>query len=317
MLEATLTLTLIAVFASVALIAGSVVYTAYERTSPARRRVQGLVGQATKTAASGRLTRSVEETSQFLTKVSTFIPRSPSQMGRLRKRLATAGLLQPWHAATFVLAEVALAALGFAAPIFTLGSTTAALVWAVLAAIVGFLMPGLWLDRRIKQRQKAIENGLPDALDLFIVCLEAGLALDGAILKSSEELVVSHPALAEELRLVNVEMRAGKPRLDAFRNFAARTKVDDVRALVAMLVQTDRFGTSVAQALRTHAEVARTKRRQRAEERAAKIGVKLVFPLVFCLFPAFYVVTLGPAIIKFAQAFGSGGYLTGGIGGLR
>ena len=167
------------------------------------------------------------------------------------------------------------------------------------------------LDRRIAARKLKIENGLPDALDLLIVSIEAGLGLDQAILKTAEELTIAHPELAEELRLVNIECRAGKPRLEAFKNFANRTKVDDVRALVAMLVQTDRFGTSVAQALRTHAEVSRTKRRQRAEERAAKIGVKLVFPLVFCLFPAFYVVTLGPAIIKFIHAFGAGGFATG------
>src|SRR5512147_1129117 len=143
------------------------------------------------------------------------------------------------------------------------------------------------------------------------VCVEAGSGLDQAIHKASVELEISHPELAQELRTIITEIRAGKSRIEAFKNFASRTKVDDVRALVAMLVQTDRFGTSIAQALRTHAEVSRTKRRQRAEEKAAKIGVKLVFPLVFCLFPAFFVVTIGPAIIKFVHAFGSGGFLTG------
>ena len=183
-------------------------------------------------------------------------------------------------------------------PLLFMG-TNRGLLMAAFGAVIGYLAPGMMLDRRVAQRQLRIENGLPDALDLLIVSLEAGLAFDQAILKCAEELAIAHPDVAEELRLVNVECRAGKPRIEAFKNFAARTKVDDVRALVAMLVQTDRFGTSVAQALRTHAEVSRTKRRQRAEERAAKIGVKLVFPLVFCLFPAFYVVTLGPAIIKF------------------
>ena len=139
------------------------------------------------------------------------------------------------------------------------------------------------------------------------------MAIDQAIMKCAEELHLAYPALAEELHLVNVECRAGKPRIEAFKNFAIRTKVDDVRALVAMLVQTDRFGTSIAQALRTHAEESRVKRRQRAEERAAKIGVKLVFPLVFCLFPAFYVVTLGAAIIKFVHAFGGSGTISGGF----
>jgi tight adherence protein C len=168
---------------------------------------------------------------------------------------------------------------------------------------MGFQVPGFILQRQITKRQKLIRNGLPDALDLLIVCLEAGSALDQAILKASEELTVAHPALAEELKLVITETRAGKPRLEAFRNFADRTGVDDVRALVAMLIQTDRFGTSVGQALRTHAETSRTKRRQRAVERAAKIGVQLVFPLVFLLFPALFVVTLGPSVILFIRIF--------------
>jgi tight adherence protein C len=172
-----------------------------------------------------------------------------------------------------------------------------------LAALLGFQIPAFVLHRKTLARQKAIRNGLPDALDLFIVCLEAGSSLDQAILKASEELALTHPALAEELKMLITETRAGKPRLEAFRNLADRTGVDDVRALVSMLVQTDRFGTSVAQALRTHAETSRTKRRQRAEERAAKIGVKLVFPLVFLLFPAFFVVTLGPSVILFIRVF--------------
>jgi tight adherence protein C len=149
----------------------------------------------------------------------------------------------------------------------------------------------------------AITNGLPDVLDLLIVCLEAGSALDQAIVKATEELYLAYPALGEELKMLTAETRAGKPRMEAFRNFEARTKNDDVRSLVAMLVQTDRFGTSVSQALRTFAEVARTKRRQRAEERAAKIGVKMVFPLVLFLFPALYVVTLGVAVIQIVNVF--------------
>jgi tight adherence protein C len=235
-------------------------------------------------------------------------------MSKLQRRLAMAGSHKTSHAVLFSLSELLGAVLGFLVPVSMVGAERG-MVYGLLGAIVGYLIPGFWLERRIAQRKKEIQNGLPDALDLFIVCLEAGLALDGAILKSSEELRIAHPALAEELRLLNLETRAGKPRLEAFRNFAARTKVDDVRALVAMLIQTDRFGTSVAQALRTHADVSRTKRRQRAEERAAKIGVKMVFPLVFCLFPAFYVVTLGPAVIKFVQAFGEGGFVTTVPGG--
>jgi tight adherence protein C len=178
---------------------------------------------------------------------------------------------------------------------------------AVLGAGVGFMLPDFWLSRQTSLRQKRIRNGLPDALDLLIVCLEAGSSIDQAIVKASEELQLAHPDLADELRLVTTETRAGKPRLEALKNFAERTRVDDVRSLVTMLVQTERFGTSLAQALRTHAETSRTKRRQRAEERAQKVGVKMVFPLVFFLFPALYIVILGPAVVKFVQFFSGQG----------
>ena len=175
--------------------------------------------------------------------------------------------------------------------------------FALLAFVPGYLAPEMWLSRRIAARAKVLRNGLADVLDLLIVCLEAGSSLDQAILKSSEELVISYPALADELALVTHEIRAGKPRSEALQNFAVRTRVDDVRALVAMLVQTDRYGTGVAHALRTHADLFRTRRRQEAEERAAKANVKLVFPLVFCLFPAFYLISLGPAMLQFARVF--------------
>ena len=169
--------------------------------------------------------------------------------------------------------------------------------------MVGYMIPGLVLGTLITKQKLKIENGLPDALDLMIVCVEAGTGLDQAILKTSDRARDLAPGARQRAALITTEIRAGKPRIEAFKNFAERTKVDDVRSLVAMLVQTDRFGTSIAQALRTHAETSRTKRRQRAEERAAKIGVKLVFPLVFFLFPAFYVVTLGPAVIQFVRVF--------------
>jgi tight adherence protein C len=177
------------------------------------------------------------------------------------------------------------------------------LILAAITGMVGYLNPSLLLQRRITLRNKIIQNGLPDALDLFIVCLVAGSSLVQAILKTSQDLNVPFPPLAEELGMITTDTRAGKPRLEAFKNFASRSGVDDVRALVAMLVQSDRFGTSIAQALRTHAETSRTKRRQRAEERAGKIGVKLVFPLVFCLFPAFMVVTAGPGVIQLLRFF--------------
>jgi tight adherence protein C len=172
------------------------------------------------------------------------------------------------------------------------------MVFAVLGAVVGYMLPGLWWGRRVNARKRQIRNGLPDALDLLLLTIEAGSGLDQAFVKVANELQYSHPILAKEFRQVVTDMRAGRPRSDALRQFADRTKVEDVRSLVTMLIQTDKFGTSVGQALRTHAATARVKRRQRAEERAQKLGVKLVFPLVFCLFPALYVVILGPAILR-------------------
>ena len=309
MVDITLTVTLIAVFAAVALVAGSVASSLLERSSPARRRLEALIpSTGIVSAAGGPLITEVSK-SPF-DRLTKLVPASPKELGKLRQRLMLAGFRKPRHLGLYALAQLVLAALGAGLPLFFIGLRSGALP-ALIGAVIGYMAPGLTLDRRISRRKRMIQNGLPDALDLLIVSIESGLALDQAILKTGEELSIAHPDLADELRLVNIECRAGKPRIEAFKNFAARTKVDDVRALVAMLVQTDRFGTSVAQALRTHAEVSRTKRRQRAEEKAAKIGVKMVFPLVFCLFPAFYVVTLGPAIIKFVHAFGSGGFATG------
>jgi tight adherence protein C len=160
------------------------------------------------------------------------------------------------------------------------------------------------LARLAKRRQHRIRLGLPDALDLLVVSVEAGLGLDAAIQRVGHELAFAHPDLCSELRLINLEMRAGTARAEALQNLADRTAVDDVQSLVAMLVQTDKFGTSVSQSLRVHSETVRTKRRQRAEEAAAKTGVKLVFPLVFCIFPSIWVVTIGPAAIAFIQVIG-------------
>jgi tight adherence protein C len=235
-------------------------------------------------------------------RAAKLIPKSPKDMGRLRRRMALAGYRSFNAALTYAFVEIATPIVFFLAVVWYLGFSRGILL-ALLAAMAGYLVPSLWLTRQIEQRKKQIRNGLPDALDLFIVCIEAGSSLDQAVVKAAEELSIAYPALAEELRMMTTEIRAGKPRLEAFKNFAERTKVDDVRSLVAMMAQTDRFGTSIAQALRTHAETSRTKRRQRAEEKAAKLGVKLVFPLVLCLFPAFYVVTLGPAVIQFLRVF--------------
>ncbi|MBI1747808.1 MAG: type II secretion system F family protein [Acidobacteria bacterium] len=172
-----------------------------------------------------------------------------------------------------------------------------------ISLFVGYLLPGIVLQARIKRRQEAIRRALPDALDLMVVCVEAGLGLDQTIMRVSEELHRISPEISEEFGLVNLEMRAGKPRVDALRNLVAHTGVDDVSTLVAMLIQTDRFGTSIAQSLRIHSDAMRVKRRQRAEEMASKVPVKLVFPIFFFIFPAIFVVTLGPAVLEIITKF--------------
>jgi len=172
---------------------------------------------------------------------------------------------------------------------------------ALAGAALGYLLPNMALGRMAGRRQHRIRLSLPDALDLLVVSVEAGLGLDQAIQRVGQELALAHPELSSELRLINLELRAGKPRSEALRNLAERTGVDDLTSLTAMLIQTDRFGTSVARSLRVHSDTLRTKRRQRAEEAAAKTGVKMVFPLVICIFPAIWVVTIGPAAIKFVE----------------
>jgi tight adherence protein C len=296
MLNQQLIAALVVVFVGVAVLAGTAAFLVISRTSPERRRLRQLA-VAGGTGVVGAAVTLVDQPGAVAKKVSTFIPKSPKEMGRLQKRLTRAGYPDPRAAVIFAAAEIVCPIVLALAVISSMGITRGS-IFALLAAGVGYTLPGLWVARKTAVRQKQIRNGLPDALDLLIVCVEAGSALDQAIVKASEELALAYPALAEELRMITTETRAGKPRLEAFKNFASRTGVDDVRALVAMLVQTDRFGTSIAQALRTHAATSRTKRRQRAEERAAKLGVKLVFPLVFCLFPAMYVVVLGPAVVK-------------------
>jgi tight adherence protein C len=293
-------LTLVAVFGTVGLGVGGILWYVLAQATPERRRLEH-VAQVTSTGVLLQNNPTLDpEPSPFVKQVTSLVPKSPKEMTRLRRQLVRAGFYTMTPVAVYSLAQVIAPFVLGLIPILILGWTSGWLFGAFFA-LVGWFLPGLILGRMITKRQKQITNGLPDALDLLIVCLEAGSAMDQGLLKVSDELELAYPALAEELRMVITETRAGKPRLEAFRNLASRTGVEDVRALVAMLVQTDKFGTSVSDALRIHAEVSRTKRRQRAEERAAKIGVKLVFPLVFCLFPAFFVVTLGPATIRFIR----------------
>ena len=226
------------------------------------------------------------------------VPRSPREMGSLRLRLVQAGYRRDEAITIFFGIRVL-----FALTLFALFSTSIIsrpnLTVALGGLGVGYILPGMVLARLAKRRAHRIRLSLADMLDLLVVSVEAGLGLDQALSRVGQELAFAYPELADELRLINLELRAGKPRSEALRNLADRTGVDDLSSLVTMLIQTDKFGTSVAQSLRVYSETLRTKRRQRAEEAAAKTGVKMVFPLVFCIFPAIWVVTIGPAAIKF------------------
>jgi tight adherence protein C len=244
-----------------------------------------------------------EDAQGAVAQLQKLIPKSPKDMSRLRARMVRAGFKAPAAAVIYALSEMVLPLLLVIPPLLLLQGAFRWLVVA-FAAIIGYFLPGLVLEYFMRKRQRALTDGLPDALDLLVVCMEAGSGLDQALMKTAEEIGLAYPDLGEELRTVITEIRAGKTRLEAFKALAQRTKVDDIRSLVAMLAQTDRFGTSVGQALRTHSETSRTKRRQRAEEAAQKIGVKLVFPLVLFFFPALYVVVLGPAVIQFIRTFG-------------
>jgi tight adherence protein C len=184
---------------------------------------------------------------------------------------------------------------------------TTGLLVAMVAATFGWLMPSFYLDSRIKTRQTELRKALPDTLDLLVTAVEAGLGLNQAMVRVGQEMRHVSPAMAQEMTLVNLEIRAGKPREEALRGLGARTGVEDLRSLAAMLIQTDRFGTSVAQALRVHSDTMRIKRRQRAEEAAAKTTVKILFPLLVCVFPSIFVVIIGPAAINIYNIMIKGG----------
>ena len=225
------------------------------------------------------------------------------------KRLAMAGYRQPEHAEIFSAAKFVLPFVAAFGAWFFLQDSK--IFWTIVAAAVGFLAPDLWLTHAIRKRQDTVRLSLPDALDLLAICMEAGLGLDQALFRVGHELRVSHPELSTELLLVNLEQRAGKPRMEAWRNMAERTGVESVRSFAHMLVQTERFGTPISKSLAAFSDALRIKRRQQAEEMAAKTTIKMIPPLVLFIFPSLFIVLLGPAMISImrnlGKAFAGGG----------
>jgi tight adherence protein C len=234
--------------------------------------------------------------------LSKLMPRSPSEASATIRKLMQAGYRHKSAVTIFYGIKVGfillLLVVAFLTGRFQAGPVETIFITVLACFAAGYILPDFILSTRVTARREKIQLALPDALDLLVVCVEAGLGLDQGILKTSEELRVTHPDICDELSLVNLELRAGKPRKEALKNLADRTGVEDMNGLVSMLIQTDKFGTSIAQSLRVHSDALRTKRRQRAEERAHKVSVKLVFPLVFLIFPSMFIIILGPGVIK-------------------
>jgi tight adherence protein C len=231
------------------------------------------------------------------------LPKSQAEISVALQRLTRAGFRNESAVRVFygykVFVPIALCAVAL---LSGLASFSPFFVYASCLGM-GFLAPDFWLGRKIKNRQKRMERGLPDVLDLLVICIEAGLSLDQATARTAQELKKAQPELCDEFGILVLEQRAGRVRSDAWKHLAERTGVDSLRNLVSVLVQSEQFGTSVAKTLRVHSDTLRTQRMQAVEEMAAKTSVKLVFPLVFFIFPALFLVTLGPAVILMMESF--------------
>jgi tight adherence protein C len=242
--------------------------------------------------------------------VAAFVlPKDELERSKIMKKLYHAGFRTPTALQAFYLIKTVLILILPLGVLIASGwlpdtSSGKIMLYAVIASGVGMLGPNIVLEKFVSRHKRALSNGFPDALDLLVVCVESGLGLAAAIQRVADELEVSHPELAYEFFTVNAEIRVGVKREDALKNLAERTGLDDIRGLVGLLVQAMRFGTGVADALRVYSEEFRDKRMQKAEEEAAKMGTKLVFPLVLFMFPIFFIVAIGPAVIRIIDAFG-------------
>lgn len=272
-------------------------------TNPVRRKLSFL-GEGTEEEESGwlKVTTAIGPLAVFALPKED-LERHKTQQDLYRAGFRTPQALQTFYALkavlTILLAGAVLVGAQFTAEV----TTNELLLYVASAAAIGLLLPNYVLSKKLAARMRLLRNGFPDALDLLVVCVESGLGLGPAIQRVADELNVSHPELSIELAMVNAEMRAGMQREEALRNLADRTGLPDIRGLVGLLVQSMRFGTSVADALRIYSEEFRDKRMQAAEEQAAKIGTRMIFPLVLCMFPVFFVVAVGPAALRIIDSF--------------
>jgi tight adherence protein C len=242
---------------------------------------------------------------ELVNRVGNLVPASPKDLPRLKRQLLRAGYRDPGVDRIFnglrVVSTVVCTAIAFLYCFRGHFETTNLLLFTAVGAIIGYNLPMQILNLRIRRRQKAIEKALPNALDLMVVCVESGLGLDQTTVQVAKELQFAYPEICEEFTVMNLEMRAGKRRMEALRNLADRSGVEELKKLVAVLIQTDRFGTSIAQSLRGHSDYMRIMARQKAEEKAAKLAIKLVFPIFFCVLPSLFVVTVGPVLVRLVR----------------
>lgn len=298
---------IVCIFLAVALLTTAILYPLLTKRGIVEERLEKLVSREYEQP---KLTLVAKKApwQEFLASLGHKIPLAPKEQSRYTKMLVAAGFrkesLLPFLGSKIVLAAGLPAAYAFlyALPKGELikGDT---LLIVIALAIFGFILPSFWLGRAVRKRQTEIFHTLPDILDLLTVCVEAGLGIDAALIRVSENPQFKGNPLAEEFKIAAMETRAGKPRAEALKDVAERTMEEDVRAFVAMLAQTERFGTSLSTALRVHSDTLRTKRRQYAEEAAAKTTIKIIFPLAFFIFPALMVVLVGPAFYKIATLF--------------
>jgi len=266
------------------------------------------LSQVVSRAADASLLRSIAPTrgakiEKLVKPFEKVLPRSAQEVSSVQKRLIRAGYRDKACINIFYSSKVLVpGVLCLLATVTQVYTYSPLFVYAVAAGI-GYLAPDFWLSNRVSARQSQLRLGLPEALDLIVICVEAGLSMDKATMRTSEELRISQPAIADELKLVSLEQRAGRPRAEAWKHIGERTDVDTIRSLASILIQADKFGTSIGKTLRAHSETLRTRRRQDAEEQAAKTTVKLVFPLVLFIFPSLFVVTLGPSMIIMFDGF--------------
>ncbi|MBJ6751372.1 type II secretion system F family protein [Geomonas anaerohicana] len=300
-----LTLITISIFVSVTVLVGALLYPLLSRREALRNRLAKLIPVKDDTPS---LVAETEKWQSALASVGTRLQGKPGTLQVLRETVTAAGYKKEAVFAfvgakiVFAITFAAVYLVLFALPRGTLTGGTSIIITLSLAT-AGYLLPTLWLDHRAKARKTAIFHALPDVLDLLTVCVEAGLGLDAALVRTVDNFQEKKCPLIEELEIVILEIGAGRPRPEALRGLAERTAVDDIKALVSMLVQTDKLGTSLGKTLRIYSDSLRTKRKQLAEEQAAKTAVKMLFPLTFCIFPGLLVVMLAPAFYRALKLF--------------